>query len=272
MASSDLLQNDPVLWIMYICLLFGVMYLNIPSVTNANYEKLLVFYIATMGMLNISFLFIKILIYFIAASQQNNLMPIREYYRAVNSIFVLIWIGLQVRKFRKVKEAKKEDVHLQYTINSATYWVIIIVEICIFCLLFVLSNGKHCILALMLLPVTMMLLYIHHHAQRNHPNVTFVNELLYIFILITVWYSMFLFYTTLTKEPSILLFINTEFILSLFTCTICHLLSMSFNKIEKTVIHEKDVHLLETMKDPVHQKISKLTEHTTNMQNPQQIK
>ena len=258
MASSDLLQNDPVLWITYIFLVSGVIYLNNPSVTAANYEKLLVFYIVAMGITNINFLFIKILIYFIAASQQNNLMPIREFYQAVNIIFVLIWIGLQVRIFWKVQEAKKEDERLQYTINSTTYWMIIIVEICIFCLLFVLSNGKHCILALMLLPVTKMLLYTHHHAQRNHPNITFMNKSLYILISITVWYTMFLIYTTLRNETSIFLFINIEFILSLLTCTIYHLLSVSFNRIDKTVIHVDDVHLEETLKDPPYQKTSKL--------------
>ena len=243
MASSDLLQNDPVVWIMYICLLSAVIYLNNPSVTAANYEKLLVFYIVTMGIINISFLFIKILTYFIASLQQNDLMQMREYYRAINIIFVFIWIGLQVRIFWKVQEAKREDEHVQYIINSTKYWMIIIVEISIFCLLFILSNAKYCILALMLLPVTKMLLYTHYHTQKSYPNVTFINKSLYIFILITVWYTMFLFYTTLINETSILLFINIEFILSLLTCTIYPLLSVSFNRIEKTVIHEEEVHL-----------------------------
>ena len=243
MASADLLQNDPVVWIMYICLLSAVIYLNNPSVTAANYEKLLVFYIVTMGIINISFLFIKILTYFIASLQQNNLMQMREYYRAINIIFVFIWIGLQVRIFWKVQEAKREDEHVQYTINSTKYWMIIIVEISIFCLLFILSNAKYCILALMLLPVTKMLLYTHYHTQKSYPNITFINKYLYIFISIAVWYTMFLFYTTLINETSILLFINIKFILSLLTCTIYHLLSVSFNRIEKTVIHEAEVHL-----------------------------
>ena len=106
MALSDLLQNDPVLWIIYICLLFGVIYLNHPSVATANYEKLLVFYIVAMGMINISFLFIKILTYFIAASQQNHLLPIRRYCRVINIMFLLIWIGLQVRIIWKVHKVK----------------------------------------------------------------------------------------------------------------------------------------------------------------------
>ena len=243
MASADLLQNDPVVWIMYICLLSAVIYLNNPSVTAANYEKLLVFYIVTMGIINISFLFIKILTYFIASLQQNNLMQMREYYRAINIIFVFIWIGLQVRIFWKVQEAKREDEYVQYTINSTKYWMIIIVEISIFCLLFILSNAKYCILALMLLPVTKMLLYTHYHTLKSYPNITFINKSLYIFILIAVWYTMFLLYTTLINETSILLFINIEFILSLLTCTIYHLLSVSFNRIEKTVIHEAEVPL-----------------------------
>ena len=67
MASSDLLQNDPVVWIMYVCLLSGVIYLNNPSVTIANYGKLPVFYIVAMGILNIGFLYIKVLTYFITA-------------------------------------------------------------------------------------------------------------------------------------------------------------------------------------------------------------
>ena len=270
MASADLLQNDPVVWIMYICLLSAVIYLNNPSVTTVNYGELLVFYIVAMGIINISFLFIKILTYFIVAPQQNNLKSIREYYLAINIIFVLIWIGLQVTVFWKIKKAKREDEHVQYTINSTKYWMIIIVEISMFCLLFILSNAKYCILALMLLPVTKMLLYTHYHAQKSYPNVTFINKSLYIFILITVWYTMFLFYTILRNETSTLLFINIEFILSLFTCTIYHLLSMSFNRIEKTVIHAEEVHLLETLKDPLNQKNSKLTEHTINMQNLQE--
>ena len=266
MASSDLLQNDPVLWMMYICVLSGILYLNNPSATTANYENLLAFYIVAMGIVNISFLFIKILTYFIAASQQNNLMPIREYYQAINIIFTLVWIGLQVRIFWKVQEAKKDDEHLQYAINSTTYWMIIIVETSIFCLLFILSNGNYCILALMLLPVTKMLLYTHYHAQKSYPNISFINKSLYIFILITVWYTMFLFYTTLRNETSTLLFINIEFVLSLFTCTIYHLLSMSFNRIEKTAAYEEDVHLEEKVKDPLNQKISKLTEDTITIQ------
>ena len=80
---------------------------------------------------------------------------------------------------------------------------------------------------------------------------------------------MFLFYTILTNETPILLFINTEFILALFTCTMYHLLSMSFNRIEKTVIHEEDVHILKSLKNPLNQKISKLTEYSINMQKPQ---
>ena len=269
MASSDLLQNDPVVWIMYVCLLSGVIYLNNPSVTIANYGKLPVFYIVAMGILNIGFLYIKVLTYFIAASQQNNLMSIREYYRAINIIFVFIWIGLQVRIFWKVQEAKRENEHLQCTINRTTYWMIVVVETSIFCLLFILSNAKYCILALMLLPVTKMLLYTHYHVQKGYPNISFINKSLYIFILITVWYTMFLFYTILTNETPILLFINTEFILALFTCTMYHLLSMSFNRIEKTVIHEEDVHILKSLKNPLNQKISKLTEYSINMQKPQ---
>lgn len=259
MASSDLLQNDPVVWIMYVCLLSGVIYLNNPSVTIANYGKLPVFYVVAMGIINIGFLYIKVLTYFIAASQQNNLMSIREYYRAINIIFVFIWIGLQVRIFWKVQEAKRENEHLQYTINRTTYWMIVVVETSILCLLFILSNGKYCILALMLLPVTKMLLYTHYHVQKSYPNISFINKSLYIFILIIVWYTMFLFYTILTNETSILLFINTEFILALFTCTIYHLLSISFNRIEKTVIHEAKVHLEEILKEPLNQKIPRVT-------------
>ena len=243
MALSDFLQNDPVLWIIYICLLFGVIYLNHPSVATANYEKLLVFYIVAMGMINISFLFIKILTYFIAASQQNQLLPIRKYCRVINIIFLLIWIGLQVRIIWKVHKVKKVDEHFQYTINSTTHWMIIVVEISIFCLLFILSNGMYCILALILFPATKMLLYTHYHAEKSHPNITFTNKSLYIFISITVWYTMFLFYTTLTNETSILLFTNIELLLSLLTCAIYHLLSVSFDRIEKTVIHEEDIHL-----------------------------
>ena len=259
MASGDLLQNDLVVWIMYICLLSGVIYLNIPSVTIANYEKLLVFYIIAMGIININFLFIKILTYFIVASQQNNLMPIREYYRPINIIFVLIWIGLQVKIFRTIQETRREDEHLQYTISSTKYWMINTAEISIFCLLFILSNDKHCILAMILLPVTKMLLYAHYHAQKSYPNITFLIKSLYIFISGTVWYTMFLFYTILINETSILLFINIEFILSLLTCTIYHLLSVPFIRIEKTVIHEAEVHLEEILKEPFNQKIPRAT-------------
>ena len=42
-------KNDLVVWIMYICLLSEVVYLNIPGVTIANYEKPLVFYIIAMA-------------------------------------------------------------------------------------------------------------------------------------------------------------------------------------------------------------------------------
>ena len=42
-------KNDLVVWIMYICLLSEVVYLNIRGVTIANYEKLLVFYIIAMA-------------------------------------------------------------------------------------------------------------------------------------------------------------------------------------------------------------------------------